>query len=229
MSQIVYRAARLDDATEMHALLLRLAPEIPLLVDTLEREEALYAVVRNCARSGESWVAANAAGDIVGIVVVEPNERGRHYAENEVLDLRYAAVMPKAAPEDRGELLHPGGVADQGDDGAGGLVAQVVLQSDEIGILGQRLAGDGGLGHPCDLHQDLGGLRGAGPGTGEHQRGREIPLAKPAAHLALHLAALLGQRTVAVVGPLRGVTLTGVGVAVEEEEHESLESGKGEG
>ena len=57
-----YRPARLDDAGEIHELLLRLAPEIPLLVDTLEREEALYALVRNCIRSGESWVACDGPG-----------------------------------------------------------------------------------------------------------------------------------------------------------------------
>jgi predicted N-acetyltransferase YhbS len=95
VSDIDYRPARLDDAGEVHALLLRLAPEIPLLVDTLEREEALYALVRNCARSGEAWVACDGAGHIVGVVLVEPNQLGRHYAEHEVLDLRYAAVVPE--------------------------------------------------------------------------------------------------------------------------------------
>ena len=95
MCDIDYRPARLDDAGEIHELLLRLAPEIPLLVDTLEREEALYALVRNCARSGESWVACDAAGHIVGAALVEPNQLGRHYAEHEVLDMRHAALAPE--------------------------------------------------------------------------------------------------------------------------------------
>ncbi len=95
MSDIDYRPARLDDAGEIHELLMRLAAEIPLLVDTLEREEALYALVRNCARSGESWVACDEDGRIVGVALVEPNQLGRHYAEHEVLDLRYAAVAPE--------------------------------------------------------------------------------------------------------------------------------------
>ncbi|HEX2151222.1 MAG TPA: hypothetical protein VHG31_04390 [Stellaceae bacterium] len=95
MSEIDYRPARLDDAGEIHALLLVLAPEIPLLVDTLEREEALYALVRNCARSGESRVACDGKGHIIGVALVEPNQLGRHYAENEVLDLRHAAVAPE--------------------------------------------------------------------------------------------------------------------------------------
>lgn len=100
MSDIAYRPARLDDAGEIHALLLRLAADIPLLVDTLEREEALYAQVRNCARSGESWAACDAAGHVVGVALVEPNQHGRHYAENEVLDLRYAAVVPECRDDD---------------------------------------------------------------------------------------------------------------------------------
>jgi N-acetylglutamate synthase-like GNAT family acetyltransferase len=94
VSDIDYRPARLDDAGAIHELLLLLAQEIPLLVDTLEREEALYALVRNCARSGESWVACDAAGHIIGVALVEPNQLGRHYAEHEVLDLRHAAVTP---------------------------------------------------------------------------------------------------------------------------------------
>lgn len=93
--EIVYREARLDDAAEIHALLLRLTPEIPILVETLAHEEALYALTRTCARSGESWVALDAVGRIVGFTLVEPNERGRHYAEGEVLDLRYAGVAPE--------------------------------------------------------------------------------------------------------------------------------------
>ena len=95
VSDIAYRPALLDDTGEIHDLLLRLAADIPLLVDTLEREEALYALVRNCARSGESWVARDTAGRIVGVALVEPNQLGRHYAEHEMLDLRHAAVAPE--------------------------------------------------------------------------------------------------------------------------------------
>lgn len=95
MPETFCRPAALDDSGEIHALLLRLAPEIPLLVDTLEREEALYALVRNCARSGASWVAVEAGGRIIGFALAEPNQLGRHYAEQEVLDLRYAGVLPE--------------------------------------------------------------------------------------------------------------------------------------
>jgi len=92
------RQAALGDAAEIHKLLLALAPEIPVQVDTLEREEALYALIRNCARSGESWVAEDEVGRIVGFALAERPERGRHYAEHEMVELHYAGV----APEHRG-------------------------------------------------------------------------------------------------------------------------------
>ncbi len=94
MAGIAYRPAALEDAAEIHALLLQLAPEIPLLVDTLEREEALYALIRNCGRSGESWVAIDELERIIGFVLVDPDLLERHYAEYEILELRYAGVAP---------------------------------------------------------------------------------------------------------------------------------------
>lgn len=94
MAEFRYRQAALDDAAAIHDLLLRLAPEMPLLADTLEREEALYALCRQCARSGESWVALDAER-IVGFILAQPSERGRHYAEHEVLELHHAGVAPE--------------------------------------------------------------------------------------------------------------------------------------
>ena len=94
MTAIHYRQAGLDDAADVLALLMQVAPEIPLLVETLEREEALYALIRNCARSGESWVAVDAAPHLVGFLLAEPNQRARHYAEHEIIELRYAGVRP---------------------------------------------------------------------------------------------------------------------------------------
>ncbi len=94
MAAIAYRPASVDDAAEIHALLLQLAPEIPLLVDSLEREEALYALIRNCGRSGESWVAVDEHGRIVAFALVDPELLERHYAEYEILELRYVGVAP---------------------------------------------------------------------------------------------------------------------------------------
>jgi GNAT superfamily N-acetyltransferase len=93
VAEIAYRPAELGEAAEILAVLLEVAPEIPVSIDTLEQEEALYALIRNCARSGESWVAVDEAGQIVGFLLVELNQARRHYAEHEVLDLRYGGVV----------------------------------------------------------------------------------------------------------------------------------------
>ena len=98
---IAYRQAALADAAGIFDLLLTLAPEMPLQVDTLEREEGLYALIRNCARSGESWVALAEAGGIVGFVLAEPAQLGRHYAEGELIELRHAGV----AADQRGQRI----------------------------------------------------------------------------------------------------------------------------
>ena len=93
MTGIVYRPARLDEAADILAVLIELAPEIPVQVEPLAREEALYALIRNSARSGESWVAIDESGRIVGLLLAEPNQAGRHYAEHEILELHYGGVV----------------------------------------------------------------------------------------------------------------------------------------
>jgi GNAT superfamily N-acetyltransferase len=93
VAEIVYRPARLDEAADILAVLIELAPEIPVQVEPLEREEALYALIRNCARSGESWVALDDANGIVGFLLAQPDQTRRHYAEHEILELRYGGVV----------------------------------------------------------------------------------------------------------------------------------------
>jgi hypothetical protein len=90
MSGPAYRPAAIGDAADIHALLLAVATEVPLAVETLEQEEALYAAVRKTLAWGESWVAED-GGRIVGCVLVDNIQTGRHWGENETLDLRYAA------------------------------------------------------------------------------------------------------------------------------------------
>jgi len=90
MSDPTLRPATVGDAAEIHELLLRLAADIPLAVDTLEQEEALYAQLRKTLAWGESWVA-EANGRITGVIAVDNVQTGRHWGENETLDLRYAA------------------------------------------------------------------------------------------------------------------------------------------
>ena len=93
MAEISYRQAKLDEAADILAVLIEVAPEIPVQTEPLEREEALYALIRNCARSGESWVAIDETGRIVGFLLAEPDQARRHYGEHEILELRYAGVV----------------------------------------------------------------------------------------------------------------------------------------
>jgi GNAT superfamily N-acetyltransferase len=93
VAEIGYRPAVIDEAADILAVLIEVAPEIPVQVEPLEREEALYALIRNCARSGESWVAIDEAGRIVGFLLAEPDQVRRHYAEHEILELRHGGVV----------------------------------------------------------------------------------------------------------------------------------------
>lgn len=90
MSEPTLRQAAVNDAADIHTLLLGLAAQIPLAVETLEQEEALYAQLRKTLGWGESWVAED-GGRIVGCALVDNVQTGRHWGENETLDLRYAA------------------------------------------------------------------------------------------------------------------------------------------
>jgi GNAT superfamily N-acetyltransferase len=101
MTGVTRRPAAVNDAADIHTVLLKVAADIPLAVETLEHEEALYAAVRKLLAFGESWVAVE--GDlVVGFALVENVETRRHWGENEMLALRYAGVDP--AHRDDGTL-----------------------------------------------------------------------------------------------------------------------------
>lgn len=102
---IAYRPAALEEAVDILALMKALADEIPLRLERLEHEEALYRVIRTCARSGESWVATDGAA-IVGVLLVQQDETDRFWGENEALEIRHAGVMPACRGQGIfGELL----------------------------------------------------------------------------------------------------------------------------
>jgi hypothetical protein len=90
MSNLSPRSALVGDAADIHELLLKRAAEIPLAVETLEQEEALYAAIRKVLAFGQSWVVTEGR-TVVGVVLVDAAEVGRHWGENELLNLRYAA------------------------------------------------------------------------------------------------------------------------------------------
>jgi len=90
MTELALRPAVINDAAEIHELLLKRAAEIPLAVETLEQEEALYAAIRKILAFAQSWVALRGEA-VAGVVLIDAAEVGRHWGENELLNLRYAA------------------------------------------------------------------------------------------------------------------------------------------
>jgi hypothetical protein len=91
MTALTYRPAVIGDAADIHALMLTLTADIPLVVETLEQEEALYAAVRKILAFAQSWLALDDQ-TVAGFVLVDAAEVGRHWGENELLNLRYAAA-----------------------------------------------------------------------------------------------------------------------------------------
>lgn len=86
------RVAAPDDAAGIFRVLTEVAPEIPLLIDTRERQEAVSRIVDKCISTDESWVTTNGGGVVAGFILVEPDEMERFQRNNAALHLAYAGV-----------------------------------------------------------------------------------------------------------------------------------------
>jgi hypothetical protein len=90
-----YRRATKDDRSAIFVLLEKVAPEIPLLLDSLEQKNAAGKIVGSCCDSGETWVALDRENNITGFLLAE------HYGEG--LHLPYAGVTKSH----RGQEIFP--------------------------------------------------------------------------------------------------------------------------
>jgi ribosomal protein S18 acetylase RimI-like enzyme len=90
--KLIYRTAKPKDASGILAVLMAVANEIPLFVDTKDRKAAVRRIVRQCISSDESLVAVDDASKIVGFLLIEPDEMQRFQLENDALHLSYAGV-----------------------------------------------------------------------------------------------------------------------------------------
>lgn len=91
-TQMRYRAATSNAVPSIFTLLREVAPEIPLVLDSKERQEAAFRITGECVETGESWVAIGDAGCIIGFILVKPDKMERFLKNNQALHLRYAGV-----------------------------------------------------------------------------------------------------------------------------------------
>jgi hypothetical protein len=87
-----FRVANGDDAVGILIVLQEVAPEIPLSLDTLEHQEAMQSIIAECCASGESLVAVDADGTVVGFVLANADRLERFFHKNQALSLRYIGV-----------------------------------------------------------------------------------------------------------------------------------------
>jgi len=69
MKILGFRRARVEDARRVFAILNEVASEIPLVLDTPERGQAIRAVVESCCQHGPSWITLDETGRIVGFLL----------------------------------------------------------------------------------------------------------------------------------------------------------------
>jgi hypothetical protein len=87
-----FRAADGNDATGILTVLQEVAPEVPLTIDTLEHQEAIQAIIAECCDSGDSRLAVDADGTVVGFVLAKPDRLERFLHRNQALSSRYIGV-----------------------------------------------------------------------------------------------------------------------------------------
>jgi hypothetical protein len=71
-----------------------------ILLDIPERQDAMRGIIVECHRSGESWVAVDADGAVVGFVLVGPD-----FHDQKAISLRYIGVSGNSRR--RGNTCHP--------------------------------------------------------------------------------------------------------------------------
>jgi|SRR5262245_30828396 len=91
-STVEYRNAHDGDVRGIFAILQEVAPEIPLSLDAPESQEVMQDIIAECCACGESWVAVDADGTIVGLALAKPDRLERFFHQNEALSVRYVDV-----------------------------------------------------------------------------------------------------------------------------------------
>jgi predicted N-acetyltransferase YhbS len=89
---ITLRVAGADDHTDILEVLEEVAPEVPVRLDTPDRIEAIKSIIVECCASGDSTVAVDETGRVVGFVLAKPDNMERFENDNHAISLRYIGV-----------------------------------------------------------------------------------------------------------------------------------------
>ena len=92
MTEINVRIATGDDTMGVLTVLAEVAAEIPLRLDTYQQQEAARGIVTEAISFGESLVALDNDGNVIGFLLIEPDKLERFFRDNQALHLRYGGV-----------------------------------------------------------------------------------------------------------------------------------------
>jgi len=86
------RTAVRSDAADIFSVLQDVASEIPVSIGDSERQSRMKFIIEECCDSGESLVAVDGDGSVVGFVLAKPDIMERFEHDNKALSLRYIGV-----------------------------------------------------------------------------------------------------------------------------------------
>jgi ribosomal protein S18 acetylase RimI-like enzyme len=89
------RAATRNDETNVWDVLVEVAPNIPLALDDQHDQEIAQDLIRRCIDGGDTWIAVDSKGAIIGFILAQPNVRERFQNENGAFQLPYVGVSKK--------------------------------------------------------------------------------------------------------------------------------------
>jgi hypothetical protein len=86
-SKLTYRVAVVDDETDILPVFKEVAPEVPTVAGPNTEP-----IIHECVVSGDSWVAVDEAGLVVGFALAKPDRIERDRQKNKAVSLRYIGV-----------------------------------------------------------------------------------------------------------------------------------------
>src|SRR5579863_7572908 len=89
------RMATRDDETNVWDVLVEVAPNIPVALDDPGGRGIVKNLIRTCIDGGDTWIAVDSNGEVIGFVLAQPDRYERFQNENGALHLPYVGVSKK--------------------------------------------------------------------------------------------------------------------------------------